>query len=39
MTFYLMGDLTAHVREVSPAITPGVAGLHVWGFDILIEYC
>ena len=28
---HLVGDLTAHIREVSPAVTASVAGLHVHG--------
>ena len=28
---HLVGDLATHVRKVSPAVTPGIAGLHVYG--------
>ena len=35
VTIYLVCDLTTHVREVSPAVTSGVASLHVWASMLL----
>ena len=31
---YLMCDLTSHVREVCPAVTSGITGLHVWDYKL-----
>ena len=31
---HLVCDLTSHVREVCPAVTSGITGLHVWDYKL-----
>ena len=36
----LVCDLTSHVREVCPAVTSGITGLHVWDykFGLVVQH-
>ena len=37
-SIYLMSDLSSHVREICPAVAPGIAGLHLYIIENVILY-